>query len=878
MDKVKLMKKITAVAASAAMVVSGAFAATLADFPNNYVQNNKFIGQVVIGAHSQDQSTAMYLINSLQKRFSGQEKMYKITATKTEGGSGEKVLIDNPGSELNYGEDFGDVRSYALDDSDLKILDDGTFDNGAEDQDYTQEITLAKNTGYFEHSLRDDYENNISDHIYLTEGAVANYTLEFKSPIHYDPDTLDKDFVGKDIKIMGKDFTITGVGSNFDYIEMIGGANKINLGEGESTTVTVDGQTYNVEVVAVSSGDPNEVLVKVNGQTKSIDEYDTDTVAGITVGVTDAFPSSRDSVKGYATLVVGGQKIRLDKDGEVKINDQNIGDLYDNYEAYSKIDVDTSTDELNGFTVEYKLDDDAVLEKGQSWKDRVFDAFSILYGGNNDVNYSEIKVEEDNDKLRLEGKTVKGDDFNEDIAELDNDEDANSYIHLMGRNDDDSFVVENISAGVLFGGDLDVSTTPLVKEDNKLGVQFNITNAVINSTNKVTNVTLKVNEGSPITINGLNSTNSKDFTADNYLFTVKEGSANNTINILFDGIDLSKADGFRTLVGDKDNQELWEFKTYTASSNEIDVKDILSGDEKDDIAEKDIGSGKITDLYSDDTTEDGVLTQIKGTFPKLAMDNNALVDLSGVNGIAGTSKLTFSLDKQDLTADDDADLDGVVVAKLKVDTTNNEFDVKLDTSDSNFVTYPSGASPDISSDNSDVQEYVTKYGIKVRYDNQDERYLDVYVPDKEVQADVYLVAGNGGNTETQTYTVTADQLDAKKAELEKEGYSVQVEELSSSNVEFDLNNYVTDADVTAQDHNLIVIGGPAVNKVAADLLGIPYGTTGDKGNVGVNPGEAIVKYYNNTNTILAYGWSAADTKRAVEALLENKVSGTEQKV
>ncbi len=63
-------------------------------------------------------------------------------------------------------------------------------------------------------------------------------------------------------------------------------------------------------------------------------------------------------------------------------------------------------------------------------------------------------------------------------------------------------------------------------------------------------------------------------------------------------------------------------------------------------------------------------------------------------------------------------------------------------------------------------------------------------------------------------------------------------------------------------YNAIVVGGPAVNTVAADLLGLEYPTYGTA--AGVNPGEAVLQLVDNGDKValLAYGYEADDTRRA----------------
>ena len=74
-----------------------------------------------------------------------------------------------------------------------------------------------------------------------------------------------------------------------------------------------------------------------------------------------------------------------------------------------------------------------------------------------------------------------------------------------------------------------------------------------------------------------------------------------------------------------------------------------------------------------------------------------------------------------------------------------------------------------------------------------------------------------------------------------------------------------DSEVTdITDYNAIVVGGPAANMVAADLLGLTYPAYGTES--GLSDGEAVIKLVDNGNKIamIIYGWEQDDTKRAAK--------------
>ena len=84
------------------------------------------------------------------------------------------------------------------------------------------------------------------------------------------------------------------------------------------------------------------------------------------------------------------------------------------------------------------------------------------------------------------------------------------------------------------------------------------------------------------------------------------------------------------------------------------------------------------------------------------------------------------------------------------------------------------------------------------------------------------------------------------------------------------------ADASAQ--NLIVVGGPCVNSVAATLLGNPSDCT-----EGFTPGKARVKLFTQANgnmALLVAGYSGADTRLAGKVIAHRwaELTGTEVEV
>ena len=77
--------------------------------------------------------------------------------------------------------------------------------------------------------------------------------------------------------------------------------------------------------------------------------------------------------------------------------------------------------------------------------------------------------------------------------------------------------------------------------------------------------------------------------------------------------------------------------------------------------------------------------------------------------------------------------------------------------------------------------------------------------------------------------------------------------------------------------NLILVGGPAVNKMSAEFMGLTYPTYGTA--TGLSEGEAIISLKTNGAKVamIVAGWAAEDTQRASKVLKDYKAHTAELK-
>jgi len=873
MEKLKnATKRIAAVGASALMLSSAAFAGSLGDYPNNFVKDGKFDGQVVVGSAAQsiDSTSATSIIDDLKSQFSGDTEQVKISYKKSASGS-EEVSFSESGDTWNFGEANDDVRTSAFDEGDSSsvLSDDLTFDNGLSDEDYSQEISFDTSAMTFEHTLRDEHSDEITTHIFMDNGDnnyIMRYSLELDGSLDdVNANNDDSDFIGEVLEVLGNEYTITDITDDatkgITKLVLIGGSNKISLGEGETTTVTIDGDAHEISVQSVSA---TKVLLTVDGQSTSIDNYESEDIAGITIAVTDLVESSRDAVKGYCEIVLGGHEIILEDGQEVKIDGEDISDVYEDYKVTATFN--GATDDWTGFDLDYSTDDSdgILLEAGDSWEEKVFDAFSVSFDGTNDVDYTVAEVKASGDKVSLEGEVESGDDFNSNIAHAVDDTDANPAVRLIGADEDTPFLLADVDFAVVDNniGSVEVATTaatttPIV---NNAGADLTDTTDYIVYRNADateayaagTDSILYVGTGAEIEA----------------LFSL----ANGTTNIQVNGVTMTAADsGMRFIAGDVDGQAIYEVASYDTSDDETSIDEVYSGSSVTENKANDDVASKLDDITTFNVTSD-VFVELDADFDatfdaELAFATELTVDLTDVsNALTSSASIAFDYDEADLDVDTTGDGAGFTTS-LSWDTTDDEFVLGTPTDDgsgSGILDFGSGTEQDTKDGDDDVQQYVSTYGTLIEYDNDEGSYVKISTPDEQVEAEVSLVFGSGAS-ESGSVTVDSDKVDDKKAELEKEGYTITgTETLASTTVEFGVSAAVVDSDVTGSS-DMIVVGGPIVNSVARTLLGVSsYDAAADE-NVKAE-GDAVAMYFSDVNSVLVYGYTGADTAAVVGKL------------
>lgn len=817
----KATKRITAVATSAVMASSAVFGAGLSNYPDNF--NNTGVS-VVIGADSQvsDSTAATMVIDSLRS----ESVMYEVTYTKsTGGGGGDTVDAVRSNAELNYGESLGNVtEGSGFDDSDTDVLRDVRFDNDIDDEEYEQ--TLKLENGAFNYALRDEVDGvtEITDGIFYDGGETfAVYTLEMNSPIDLSERDAEDLLVGHEMEIMGNEFVVADVGietdgegaaatHTVDKLVLTGGSQTYAIEEGGSISVPFGGRDYDVRVLNI---DEDEVLLEVNGDAQSIDEYDSEDVSGLTIAVTDLVSGSQHT-KGNAVFVVGGSKVTLEE-GRVKINDEDVNDIYDDqYRVNAEFIGDDGMDTIR---ITYKVDDDTLLQAGDSLRDVLFDAFEVVYDGTNDVDYSEVTLSANDDEVTISGETGEGENLNRVLLH---------HYDFDGE------------------GTGDPSETYFRGDDDGTRLYF-------------------------------------------------KGSADTPLNV-------SNSEGVVFLTGSYDDAFMYVVSNVgNGPEYETDFDELLRGDDLDDVEISEWAEELDDDVFTPHSDPDSLTIVPEALGDAIPFENELYLELddtdndfiTGSSALAQTIDLKFVVDRGDVDYDDseyeddyfhisvtakETSLGSTVFDEFVIETpdlidgaTTNP-DANLD-----WVNAASGLA-DNEDDDNDYQTYVNAYGVMVVYDSSDKDEVRIMTPDDQVRAKVNVVFGGGSRVEAMSESfATMSEAEARADVLREDSMNrdVEVTPVTEAAVSFDIVGPVLDTAVSGTN-NMIVIGGPAVNRVAATLLGVSYPTMG--AGSGLSEGQGVVRMFEDVNSVLVYGWSAADTQAAANRLNSGELEGSQVNV
>jgi len=825
----KMVKRLFAVGTGVAMLGATAmcaFAADLKDYPSMFVTDGKFNGLLVVG------DTASSVDNLALTDIAANMKYKKAdaTGTTTTTVSGDNWRVgtsslkyemsssDASGSSIG-GENFYDIQTFIGKDE-LAGLGSGTYSTGEGTYNYEQYLYFDKANNAQNEVVKYAVNNDdvAADYLHFKSGAnLGQYKLEFSSNAQStvqdtagstcSTGTVLDDFENTKLTMFGKEYTIvlarrTGSPAGQTVkLTLMGGAATSTLLEGETTSLTAVGKTYDVALTYVDS---TYAKFTVNGQaTDKMQKGDTYKLTdGNELGVSEVLYQSYAGGVHSADFFVGASKVVL--------QDSNITDTISSNalvlgsDTVSGADVvmegtdDSTTFSLSRISVNITADSDYFVPAAGKLSDTIAledddkemlftNNWDILYNGLEAADSHEIKLSASSDtKYKLvwyDGDNNKVDmplAYADAATTLQLSDDGTKML-IINENQtvakNDYFVVTggDNSAGSAKsyllqykGSDKSTATSPKIRfrsVGSGENLEYSVAGTDPEATIKLGGYSFKVNAGSSNTVNDF--TVFVDFNGDGTFESNQSASGNSTFTDITDYYGATM--------------------TFTENSDGLDSENFSRS--------ASMGGFNLT-IKTNNTND---------------YDNQAPSDISLNISVASTK---------------------VQIAQLHVNGT------------SSLIT-PSGET--------NIAYGYTSMGGKMTYTTPSSTpgEFTYDYPKTQRLPQVYVTSGAVASSSSTTGDLTAVEV----------------------GVATKLDSEVADA--WAQ--NLLVVGGPCVNSVAAELMGNPADCT-----AGFTPGKAVVKLYekNGKVAMLVAGYSGEDTRLAGKVVAQQpaKLTGMEVEV
>ncbi len=369
------IKKIGAVAASVLLVgTTLGTAATLGDFPSQYVdQEGNPQASIVVGSQSDplDIVGAINVASALgQETIKTEEK--EITETidieGREGWTAERgTTLDRPRRNL-FLNSRTDSGLEVLVDQDLDILETTFFeDPQRRDVEVIHELSLGSNPQKFGRPRGMD---EIGLHIDFSEDKVFSIDAMMDRRVDFTHENME----GEEVNFFGQTYTVSD-STNERYLVLYGDSHRYEVETDQVKTIEVAGNTHEIHVRYVSDF---QATVVIDGTTRRLERGDTVRLSGQDVRVRDIFPL-RDN-HGIVAFGVGEQELELANRARARVD----GDAVDGTRVYfnDNLEGDLVVDDLQDITIEYQDPgrDKRFIEKGDFFNEPLF-GIEFHYGG-----------------------------------------------------------------------------------------------------------------------------------------------------------------------------------------------------------------------------------------------------------------------------------------------------------------------------------------------------------------------------------------------------------------------------------------------------------------------------------------------------------------
>jgi hypothetical protein len=296
------------------------------------------------------------------------------TTTVTDG-----VRIDTTSTKIYLGDALTKSGlKTTITKSDLPtLLASGTFtDDAGNTYKYDQYITFQTGTVTYGKSGGD-----LSDPALYIDTGTSTSTPLFELSVVFNKllNISSTNVRGNTIEIFGGKYTI---GSNSDFtsstkkLELFGSSNSQLLSEGEEKTITINNVEHTVKLLGVSSS--TIAVISVDGESKEVTQGNSYSIAGVDVYVDSVYYYPKEAQVSQAKLSFGSQKLILENGAAVK-----VGQSEDTVEGTLVTLTGTAGSGISKLTVAVtaKSSSEDYILAGSAFTDPVFESVKVAFNG-----------------------------------------------------------------------------------------------------------------------------------------------------------------------------------------------------------------------------------------------------------------------------------------------------------------------------------------------------------------------------------------------------------------------------------------------------------------------------------------------------------------
>ncbi len=859
-------RKVAAVASSALMVGMTMGVAAAANYPAPFVVGSNADVAIVYGTGAGVSSLDLIQAGNIQTNL--QSAMGTTSSGTSTTVTGEAYALFTSSSKIYMNTSLNSVRTTLTDTELPVVLADGQFE-GDQTRDYTQTITIGSTPilEFGNHPTSDDDPTVAFSTGTSTSNVLYNLTVTFDGAVNF----TDSDSIGESMTIFGKQYTV-GAGTTSTKLYLYESSETVELSIGGSNptsqTVTVNGETYTVELTGASDSSATIKVTDSSGasQTKEINEDASKKVQGIDIAVNLADEDTATN-RLTAEITVGANKILLQDGNKVK-----VGSDEDSIDGTLVTKSGTNWAASTGFTIGIVPEDtdvDAIVA-GESFTDPVFGTLKIDFASlYSDDDRETIKIAPSGgDKATLEMTTHTGatkkinwfyndslaakladaGDSGKDVIHVMEGEKINVTQYVVVGNEDEGYLLEFYQ----FSNDTDDQDDEIIFRD-----AFNPTD-----TFQVTGITTEgtgslIVGGKTYTVSYHDESDEgadyvtldyPDTSTDNYfvLYPTIQTSKGAKVAFYEPKIDLNLNSPVNTSTGDLERLYFPDGDGYTYVSFAVN-----------DSTEWNITvqGGSASTLTTNDTSDyvDVSIGQLKYRFQGSGNNLTDIYLLDAAESSTQTLPAIIIFEEKD----DDSEYEALIVEMDAKSSASELAGVQeVETTWNNNAAYTDWNEIQMEATDDDIYATMDKWGTLIKTDKSasDQYSVEISYPDEQIHAQVYV-----------------GEVGAEITAGSSTGTSTPLGEV-----------LVKDSEVSSvSTKNLIIIGGSCINSAAATLLGGAYCTADFTAQTGVGSGEFLIQSFGDSSltssgkiALLVAGYDAADTVNAAKYLTTKTVDTT----